>query len=1042
VPFVGRQTQLGALVSAVGAAEYGESVLALIAGEPGIGKTRLASEVAAAVATAGSVRVLWGMCLEDEGAPAYWPWLQLLRPLVADREADGPGAATMQHGGEVHRLLAQVPSPDVSPDARFRLFDTVADVFGDQVHSSPLVLVLDDLHWADEGSIRLLQFLARDPRMHRLAIIGTYRDTDLDPDHPLARCLGDLVRHGLHIALGGLAKADVVDLIGALNADGRDLAGLVPLLHRQSGGNPLYLRELIRLLDTEGSPGDLDLGLGAPTGLRAVVARRLRGLSQRTQEVLAAAAVVGTDVELGTLAPVTGLSNDELLAAVNEAAAARLVIGTGAGFSFVHAVVRGVLYDGLSLSRRAGLHRNIAEVIESRYGDTRLPELAHHVLAGSVGAGDDRAVGYAKAAAERSFGLLAYEEAASWYGRALDVLRANHPDDAMEGDLLLGCGQARAAAGDLPGARAAYEQAAVIARRAGDAEQLARAALGMGAGFGGFEVRLLDPVQIELLEEALDALDARPTRLRAWVLARLSVALSFVEAEDRRRALAEQAVAMAREVADPSALGYALAGHCDVDAGPDGCEVRLAESAEVVRLGRQTDDRQLEALGRRLRLVALLEVGDLAAADIELERFARVAERLRQPLYRWYVPLWRGMRALMRGELDEAARYCAQAEEIGTMAHSDNAVVLTFTQWWVLQRYAGRFAEAGAAMAELLGAGLSGPPVTAGPRAIAALQTGDHDTARVLLQQWLAAGRHLRIRDSEWLPESAQLAQAAVGLGARELAQVLYGQLKPYAHRFCIEGIGAACTGSVAWYLALLARFLGDSGEAEAYEALARTAHGRVGLVGEPPPLARVDGSPAVAPAAARADTALTAKTASLLREGVTWAVTYAGKTRRLRDSKGLGDLAVLLARPGQEVHCLELVGGAEVGAEAGPVLDQQARRAYERRIRDLQEDIDEARDLNDPIRAERAEAELDALVQQLAEAFGLSGRSRATGSAAERARSAVSWRIRAAIRHAAQLHPEFARHVQNAVRTGAWCSYRPESAVAWQIDAGQGRRA
>jgi hypothetical protein len=179
-----------------------------------------------------------------------------------------------------------------------------------------------------------------------------------------------------------------------------------------------------------------------------------------------------------------------------------------------------------------------------------------------------------------------------------------------------------------------------------------------------------------------------------------------------------------------------------------------------------------------------------------------------------------------------------------------------------------------------------------------------------------------------------------------------------------------------------------------------------------------------------------------MLWEGATWAVGYAGKTGRLRDSKGLRDLAVLLSRPQQEVHCLELVGGSDVGSEAGPALDQQARRAYESRIRDLQEDIDEARDLGDPVRAERAEAELDALVQQLAGAFGLSGRSRATGSAAERARSAVSWRIRAALRHTAEAHPELARHLQNAVRTGTWCSYRPETAVSWDIDVGQGRKA
>ncbi len=179
-----------------------------------------------------------------------------------------------------------------------------------------------------------------------------------------------------------------------------------------------------------------------------------------------------------------------------------------------------------------------------------------------------------------------------------------------------------------------------------------------------------------------------------------------------------------------------------------------------------------------------------------------------------------------------------------------------------------------------------------------------------------------------------------------------------------------------------------------------------------------------------------------MAREGATWAVTYGGTTCRLRDSKGLRDVAVLLARPGEDVHCLELVGGIDVGSDAGPVLDQQARRAYERRIRDLQGDIDEARASNDPVRAERAEAELDALVQQLSEAFGLSGRARTTGSAAERARSAVGWRIRAAIRHAGEAHPALARHLQNAVRTGTWCSYRPEAPVTWVIDDGQGRRA
>jgi hypothetical protein len=407
------------------------------------------------------------------------------------------------------------------------------------------------------------------------------------------------------------------------------------------------------------------------------------------------------------------------------------------------------------------------------------------------------------------------------------------------------------------------------------------------------------------------------------------------------------------------------------------------------------------------------------------------------------------MRALMRGELHEAGRWCAEAEALGALAHSDNAFALTVTQSWVRQRYAGQFVEAGQAMTDLVATVPDLVPQTATVRVVAATQVGDHDKARVLVEQWLAAGMHQRARDSEWLPESAQLAEVAVVVDARAVAEVLYEQLKPYHRRFCVEGIGAAFMGSVSWYLALVARYLGRSAEAETYETHARTAHRSAGLVGDPPPLAgarrnaepaSVPGSrePAVPPEPSEtsepAESSEPTDGAELLSEGDTWAITYAGKTRRLRDSKGLRDLAVLLSRPDEEVHCLELVGGTDVGSEAGPALDDQARRVYQQRIRDLQEDIDDARAANDPARAERAEAELDILVQQLSEAFGLSGRPRATGSSTERARSTVSQRIRGALRHVDDVHPELGRHLRNSVRTGVWCAYRPESAVEWRI--------
>jgi tetratricopeptide (TPR) repeat protein len=1016
VPFVGRETQLAALVAAVASAGAGGRVVALVAGEPGIGKTRLVAEVAARAAWPAR----WATCWPDPGAPAYWPWLQLLRALP-----DGGGAEL----ADLRGLLAEPPGAGqqvAGEGARFRLFDATAAALAAAARREPLLLVLDDLQWADEGSVGLLRFLARDPRLRGVAVLGTYRDSDLDRAATLAGHLDDLVRDGLHLVLGGLSGRDTGALVAALRGSASADA---TLLHRRTGGNPFFVRELVRLLDLGGE--------SVPTSVRAVVARRLAGLSPVTRDVLAAASVLGADIDPALLAPVSGRSGPEVLAALDEATVARLVRpGEGGGhLAFAHALVREVLHDGLGRAARVALHRRAGEVLRERGEQARLPETAHHVLLGLAGPQDaELAVGYAIRAGAHYRESLAYEQAASWLRTALDLLRAHRPGDPREAGVLLELGEAALAAGDVAGARQSYEQAAGLARRRSDPRLLANAALGLGAGLGGFEVRLFDPAQVELLEEALAALGPEPSRLRAAVLGRLSVALSFLGSEARRRALSEEAVAVARAVGDPATLGYALAGHCDTIPDPDSCERRLDESAEVVRLGLAAGDRRLELLGRRLRVVALLEVGDTGAVDEEVERFALAADRLRQPLYRWYVPLWRGMRALMRGEADAATRHGDEAAELGAQAGSDNAVALTFTQWWVRQRYAGRFAEAGRAMAELL-AEYAGPAVSAGPRAVVAIQTGEPERARVLLEQWRANVLPGRVRDSEWLPELAQLAQAAVGAGAREVAGTLYAQLRPYAHRFCVEGIGASCTGSVAWYLALLARFLGRPAEAAAHAEQARAAHRRAGLVGDPPPLAAApEPEPGREPAPVVTVLAVLPE-AALVREGATWAVTYAGRTGRLRDGKGVRDLAVLLGRPEQEVHCLELMGGTDVGSEPGPALDQQARRAYQQRIRDLQEDVDDARAANDPARAERAEAELDALVQQLSEAFGLSGRSRAAGSAAERARSAVGWRLRAALRQVAEVHPELARHLRNSVRTGTWCAYRPESPVAWRVD-------
>jgi tetratricopeptide (TPR) repeat protein len=653
----GRDDELDELLAAVDAALTGQGSVVLIAGEAGVGKTLLVEEAAA---RAGRP-VLWSTCWEGEGAPAFWPWTQLLRALLSGDDGEWLRRSAGAEVAEVGRLLGETGAKGRGGDTRFRLFDSVGRLLRLSADRNPLVLVIDDLHWADEPSIRLLQFLARDLHGSRLVVVATYRDTDVDDLHPLVRCLDDLVKAGRHLALRGLEEPELREFLASL-LGGEAPVQMAAILRDRTGGNPFFIRELVRLLRAEGRLFDVGArsSLVVPDSVRAVLARRLARISHSANDVLVAAAVAGTEFDVAVVGSVAAQEPAAVLAALEEARRARLVVevpGAVGRFRFAHALVREVLYEGLSLPARARLHRRAGEAIEARGVDeSKLAELAHHFLQGAASDGMDKGVAYAARAGAHAHQLLAYEEAAGWYERALDGLRLDRSGDARrEGELLLALGEARLAAGD-PRARDAYVRAAELARQRADAQQLAEAALGLGAGLAGFEVHLFDRSQIELLEEALRELEPGDSRLRAWLLARLSVALSFVESDQRRRELSEEAVTMARRVGDGAALGYALAAHCDAIAGPEHSEDRQREAEEVIRLSGETDDPPLELLGRRIRIVALLELGRVAEADAEIDAFELVAESLRQPLYRWYVPLWRGMRALMRGDVAESAR--------------------------------------------------------------------------------------------------------------------------------------------------------------------------------------------------------------------------------------------------------------------------------------------------------------------------------------------------------------------------------------------------
>lgn len=711
--FVGRSAELEGLRRAVDEAAAGSGSAVLLAGEPGIGKTRLAEELAAYAEHRGMAS-RWASGWEGDGVPAYWPWIQIIRAHAGHREPARLVDELGPFADEVVRLVPELteqmptlrqPSTDpIGEQPRFRLFDAVASFLRRASAVQPLLLVLDDLHWADVGTVMLLRFCGRELRGTRLLLLGTVRDLDVDASSELGRALSALQERTRTFHLGGLEPNAVRELL--TQAVGHHEADrMTPDVHRRSGGNPLFVRELGRLLTATGRPG-LGVAPAIPDSIRAVLDRRLSRLGADCLGLLGVAAVAGEEVRLEVLERVSGRPRQVILDLLDEAIRARLLREVDVSpprFAFTHALIREALYNRLALAERADVHRCMGEILEqTSTGDRSFAELAHHFLSAGPAVHDARAVEYAELAGRQSFERLAYEDAAAHYSRALDALDAGERDDERRARLLLALGEARVWAADLPRAREAFEEAAELARRLGRPELLAEAALGFGAALGGFEVRLFDRAQLDLLSEAMDALGTTTSPLRARVMALLSVALTATESAEHRLRLSEDAIAAAREAGDSTALVQALGAHCDANSGPDHSEQRLTQATEMIRVAQQAGDRCMELLGRRHRLVALLETGDTAGVDAEIDGYAATAESVRQPVYLWYVPMWRAMRALMEGHVGEARELNEDVARIAARAHSENGALLSEVLRWNILRQEGRMSEAVEVMREQL----------------------------------------------------------------------------------------------------------------------------------------------------------------------------------------------------------------------------------------------------------------------------------------------------------------------------------------------------
>src|SRR5262245_37961212 len=825
--YVGRERELDRLRGAVDSALSGRGSLQLLVGEPGIGKTRAAEELATYAQVSGA-RVYWGRCREDEGAPAYWPWVQAVRSYA--RDAD-PVALAWQLGGgaaEVAQLIPEVAEKlDIEPaggsdseEARFRLFDSVTSLLLAAARDRPLVVVLDDLHWADEPSLLLLRFAARELASSGLLILGTYRDVELGRHHPLARVLGEIsgIEGSSRIVLRGLGVGAVERYI-EMTAGAPCPPGLAEAVQEQTDGNPFFVGEVVGLLASESKltagAGLTDLEI--PQGVREVVGRRLDRLSAETNEALRVAAVIGRDFDEDLVARVVKRPPEVLMQAAEEAIAERLVTDLGNGrYSFAHALVRDTLYEELSPPKRSALHERTGLAIEHICGgnvEDRLGELAHHFLAAAPRGDLAKAIDYAQQAGAQDMEQLAYEDAVDVYSRALEVLELmEEPEEELRCRLLLLLGGAEAKSARVADAREAFERAAESARSLDDTDSLVGAAIGIAVLS---DAGRLDEKLLALLDEALERIGPERTDRRAALLTAKSAEMYWVDndvAESER--LVREAIEIAREIGSPSTLAAALQRKIFIPAGPDAPRVRLALADEMVKLGESSGDREAVVRGHAYRLWSLLELGDIPAVDREIETYVTLANQLRMPEHTWYTPALRGMRALLDGKIDEAERLAQEARHAGNRAEQAIAEQWYGIQMIQIRSMQGRAAELLPVVADLAER-FPGIPAWRGGQVTLAARSGDVELARRELDEFAADDFRVFPRDVNWFSAMSLIGEAVALIDDTKHAERVYELLLPYAGLVIVVARAAASNGPVDRVLGLLAKTMGRLDDAE-----------------------------------------------------------------------------------------------------------------------------------------------------------------------------------------------------------------------------------
>ncbi|HEU5279130.1 MAG TPA: AAA family ATPase [Gaiellaceae bacterium] len=1071
---MGREQELADLISLLEGAGSGRGSLILLTGEPGIGKTRLLSELGRVAREAGFT-VASGRCWEEGGAPPYWPWIQVLRSIGGDLERLAAGSDAAR---------SRAPGGVMPEGERLRLFDEVCRVLAAASSDRPLLVTVDDIHAADEPSLLLLRYVGETLGEARILVAASYRDGERRV-RELAEVFGELVRVGERVPLRGLTWAALETYVGAATgaAPTRDV---VERLHEITGGNPFFVGEVVRLLaaDEVRDAAITNPLLRIPEEVRALIRRRVATLPPEAVGPLRIAAVLGREFDLHLLQHATRLSPGRLMEALGEAVDAGVITEVPQfrrRYSFAHELVRETLYDDVPPGRRLELHRDVGRLLETVYADDldrHISEVARHLyLAAPLGEALD-ALDYLVRAGERAAALFAYEEAVVHYGRALELLPSADVSGERRTELELRLGDAQWRSGNGTGARTTFESAIEESRLLGNGGLLARATLGYVTALGGFLLYARFEVGgtgVGLLQEALASLPAGDSSLRAHLLAHLALEMwSGHEPVEERVAVSEEAIEMARRLGDSEALVTALHARHWVLTTPGMALERLSHTGEMLRVAKETMNAEVEFLAHNARFHCFLELCDRRGMDAESQAMTELADRLRQPFYRWHTICLRTLRATLDGRFADAERLAQDALELGRVRQSEYAAyVFRYAQMLALRWAQGRLSEH---WPEIHDHAERYPWIPRWREPLAAAELGDEEMARRELDRQGSRGFVDLPRDGLWILHLVSLAEAAVLVGDLVRAAELYELLLPHAEDNAVSYTQQPF-GPVALRLGQIAALLGRWQEADRHFATAlarcellgaRAIRARVLLEqasalatrGEPADLGRLEANldeaaqlcdelaiPALRARVEALQERFSAPPASVFRrEGDVWTIVYEDETFRLRDVKGLGYIATLLASPGRQAHVLELVnasdpvgGRAALAADAvgapwssdfAPLLDEQAKREYGRRLDELEDEIDEARRSGDDDRAARLAGELEFLTRELRSAVGLHGRDRTFASPQERARVSVTKAIKTAIKLIDKHSPSLAAHLDTCVQTGRFCSYATPGAA------------